>query len=530
MRRQRRDGPGGNPKRSRVAGAALAALTALGLPGIVLAQSAATAPSSQYDVVPASADNADVEQIGLAQAIERLVEANLDVRAARVRVARARIASDAALAPFDTVLGAELRATRAAQPTDEGLSSGRSLAERVDLGFSAARAFPVGTRLQLALDLGRARSEFPISSDFFSDTIVRGPNFATSLSATATQPLLRGRGRAIQLLPQTLARLDAEAADAAVYAAAGTALATLLERAIDLRFAHDEALAREEAAGRMSVHLEAALAEVSAGRTAAIEVDLVRVRMVAAEEALLLARAAAIEHTVAIRSLWGERTSRALAVGLPDLAELDPADDALCAAASDASPAIRELDAAIASARAGLAGPTDATRSQLDVSAGVTVSGLDERIDTSLGQALSARATTLFALLSWQMPVPGRRARTDLQRAELDLDALHIERERALHGLCTQIETNARSYAVLVERAALAQRRVELAQRSADAEAARFAQGYSTVQAGLEAVQQLEDAALERARIERDVARARVAAGLLSGRLQAALLDPAAGD
>ncbi len=54
------------------------------------------------------------------------------------------------------------------------------------------------------------------------------------------------------------------------------------------------------------------------------------------------------------------------------------------------------------------------------------------------------------------------------------------------------------------DRFALATARVELARAAVEAEAARYAAGWSTVQAGLDAQQQLEDAELDRARIERD--------------------------
>jgi outer membrane protein TolC len=462
-----------------------------------------------------------------AQAVDRLLAGNHDVRRAQLRVEQARVASDAALAPFDTLLGAQLRATRAAQPTDEGLSSGRNVSERIDLGFSLGRAFPVGLRLQVALDMGRARSEFPISSEFFNDTIVSGPNFSSALSTTLTQPLLRGRGRAVNLLPATLARLDADVADASVFAAASGVLTTLLERTVELEFAWTEYRASLAAAERSRAHLLAAEAEVAAGRTAEIELDLVRARILAAEEAELLAWAAIVEQSAAISALWGERQAEPMQLERAPTAQIDPTAHGLCQLAADTNPALIELGATLAVARARVAIPRDARRSQLDLSAGVTWSGLDERLDTTLAQVLTLRATTIFGLLSWSMPVTGRQSRAELERAELDAEAIEIELASARHALCLQLDANARAFDLLGERELLAQQRLELARRSQQAEATRFAQGYSTVQAGIDVLQQLDDAELEIARIARDRELLRVRAGSVAGLLPSVLLSEA---
>ncbi len=446
----------------------------------------------------------DAEELDVDAALQRLLAANPDVARARLQVERARLALDLALAPFDGVVGADLGGSRARQPTDEGFSSGTSVAERIELGLDASRTFTPGTRLSWAFDLSRTRSEFPVSSDFFDDTIVRGPNWGASSTLSATQPLLRGRGRAVGLLPHVIAQAELDASDARALAAASVALGGLLNEIAELTFAWQELDVRRRAVERAMAHVEATRALAEAGRVALADVDLARARVAATLEAELAARAAVGVRSDAVRRYWSARDTALLRpVGtLPP--GVDPAAPGACDLAREASPEVRAAREVLSAARARTRATTDQRLAQLDVSAGVTQSGLDANLATSLGQMAAFRATTLFATIRWTAPVRNRRADAEHAQALVDAEVAALDLASAEDAACANLDTLARQAAVSADRFALATARVELARAAVEAEAARYAAGWSTVQAGLDAQQQLEDAELDRARIERD--------------------------
>lgn len=460
--------------------------------------------------------------------VEALVAQNSDVARARLQAQLAAVAVEAALAPFDPVLSSELRLTRAEQPTDDGLSSGTSVSERIDFGFNYTQQVRFGTRLQAGLDVGRARSVFPLSSDFFNETITRGPNWTAGWSVVATQPLLRGRGRATNLLARLVAQHDVRAADAATRQAAATALAQLLEAVVQLRFASAELEVRRAAIVLLERRERATQAEIDAGRVAPIDIDLVYGQLLAARETVLIAEAAIDAQRALIEQITGVVLQGADVTGevvTPATLPQDP-----CATAAALAPQLVALRASRDTARLRARQPRDASQQQLDLSVGLTSTGLDAGLGVAAGQSALLRAPTIFGALTWSMTVRNRAIEAQIVQADLQLATVELDLEAAERALCGQIQVSQAEAALADARLGLALERAAVAERAVEADLVRFAQGLSTTQAGLELQRQLADAELEVARVarDRDLALLDIASatGVTAGRWLAELSTP----
>ncbi|HEV8042224.1 MAG TPA: TolC family protein [Bryobacteraceae bacterium] len=145
-------------------------------------------------------------QLSLRNYLELVMANNPDIAVQKLMVAFNRDAITRAFAPFDPVATASFSATRSILETGsllQGASTLNTLTQPFALGYQ--QTFETGTQLAITYN------DFKTSSNSSFSTF--NPELSSSINFSVTQPLLRGRGVYINMLPVTIARSRLRAAD-----------------------------------------------------------------------------------------------------------------------------------------------------------------------------------------------------------------------------------------------------------------------------------------------------------------------------
>jgi outer membrane protein len=145
-------------------------------------------------------------ELSLRNYLELVVANNPDIAVQKLMVAFNRDAITRAFAPFDPVATASFSATRSILQTGsllQGASTLNTLTQPFALGYQ--QTFETGTQLTITYN------DFKTSTNSSFSTF--NPELSSSINFSVTQPLLRGRGVYINMLPVTIARSRLRAAD-----------------------------------------------------------------------------------------------------------------------------------------------------------------------------------------------------------------------------------------------------------------------------------------------------------------------------
>jgi outer membrane protein TolC len=145
-------------------------------------------------------------ELSLRNYLELVVANNPDVIVQKLMVQFNRDAITRAFAPFDPLATASFSATRTITPTGsllQGATTLNTLVQPLSLGYQ--QTFETGTQLAITFN------DFKTSTNSSFSTF--NPELNSSINFSVTQPLLRGRGVYINMLPVTIARSRLRAAD-----------------------------------------------------------------------------------------------------------------------------------------------------------------------------------------------------------------------------------------------------------------------------------------------------------------------------
>lgn len=145
-------------------------------------------------------------ELSLRNYLELVVANNPDVIVQKLTVQFNRDAITRAFAPFDPLATASFGATRTITPTGsllQGATTLNTLSQPFALGYQ--QTFETGTQLAVSFN------DFKTSTNSSFSTF--NPELSSSINFSVTQPLLRGRGLYINMLPVTIARSRLRAAD-----------------------------------------------------------------------------------------------------------------------------------------------------------------------------------------------------------------------------------------------------------------------------------------------------------------------------
>lgn len=222
-------------------------------------------------------------ELSLRDYLGLVVANNPDVVIQRLTVQFSQDAITRAFAPFDPFLTASFSATRSITPTGtllQGASTLNTLTQPLQLGYT--QTFEPGTQLAITYN------DFKTSTNSSFSTY--NPELSSSINFSVTQPLLRGRGVYINMLPVTIARSRLRAADYA-FQNQLLQLITAAESAYwDVVGARENLRVQQESLKLAEAALTRAQKELELGATSPLEIYQPQANRAAAELQVSLAQ------------------------------------------------------------------------------------------------------------------------------------------------------------------------------------------------------------------------------------------------
>lgn len=519
-------------KRFPVTDRARVTICALGILLTVGAGNAgAEVPPDIIEIPPLAVDGAT--EWTRTDAVATLMRGNPDLLRAQFQIRAAQPDVSGSLGLFDPNFTADLKFDRSVTPTTFADVSGSIVQQNYEWNAGFGQKFVTGTQLGVSLRNGASRSDFRTNEDTatsdFGDLLNdRDLNFQTTLALTVSQSLLRGFGKKSNLISQNVASRGVDVQTLGLLQQANAKLAELLIAYAELRYSYDQYELRSRALERTRRQFSISQARLEAGQIAPIELDLVHQRIAANLEALLIARADVGRQSRALARLVGEGDSLLLPADPLEEGATAPYVDEVCTSAVAQTPTYRIAEQQLAIANLQVRQSREQGRPTLDLSGGLTASGYDPNYATAWGEVFRLRQPSMFAGLNFQTTFRSRATRAQVEKALVAVDSAEFEIQEIRRSLCHELRESIEAARLTEARIALADYRVEIAQRASAAEEERFAQGLSTVQLGLDALESLEESENQalRVRTDAEIARLRVqtATGELARKYLAAAL------
>lgn len=479
----------------------------------------------------APAPLAQARRVSRDEVAREALDANLNVREARLNVDRARYEQLRALGRNDGQFTSELAANRSTTPINSGISRGISRSDGLRLDTSLSRRFDTGTSLALRMENGYARSEFPLFiGGVASETIVSGPDYQNSLTASITQSLLAGRSRAAARSSDIAAELQLRMAQAQLRRAEETAVHEAMTAYEQVWTAEVALQVQRRSLRRTQRQVDAAEARVRAGQIAPYERNLLLQRLSVNQEGVLAAHtelrrqsrrlmqavqaapganfllakdaerfAAAARATSDIADESEDATLALIAVSV-ERREGRYTSDQWCEVAARHNSELDVAAAQIALAESSLLPIDERRKTTLDLSLGVTSTGLDPDFLKSLERMATMDALTWFGSLKFAANFRQRGVRGELGAAHADVERAQVASQRLVDTVCFAVTDAYEALELQRARFALASWRIAVAVEGLQAEDARFERGLTTVPQMLDALENVETAELDQVR------------------------------
>jgi outer membrane protein TolC len=142
---------------------------------------------------------------------------------------------------------------------------------------------------------------------------------------------------------------------------------------------------------------------------------------------------------------------------------------------------LKATDAAIEQLREGVVKAQNALRVQLDLTGALTFRGVDGDIGGSSTQALRGDYPSANAALTLSWPIGRRAAKAALQRAELQLEQAHVQRNDQVNAVVLEVRKARRGLVTAIEGIAALREEVAAADASLKGERLRLARGSATI-------------------------------------------------
>ncbi len=457
--------------------------------------------------------------MSLSDAVQRAVAHDPGLRAAGLQVAEAVASQTVARGAFDLVLQSRFSLS------DQTIDFGGETAERTEWRLDTSLVQPLvwGSRLTFAWNNSRVDA-----SDAFRSCIFGLPVkecYQSALSLQFDQPLLRGRGRAVNEAPLRQAQATETAAAKLRLATASALVAEVVIDYVELAHARADAGIRQQALGLAEEQLAATRARIDAGSLAQVDLPVVEQAVAERRQSLFAARQRAADRGAALTIRVGTDGAPQVSLDTPPpwRANLVSA----LKAAEAHNPRLIAIDADLDRQKIALVTAQDATQASLDFSARASQSGVDDALGGALPGAADNTVTEYGASLSVAWPIANRVAKGNLARTRIALDRAREERAATLRDIRRATGSAHRGVRTAEGNVELAQTVVTLATRSLDAERRKFDHGRATNLDVLRIQQDLAESrlALARARSDRLLALTRLSqlTGTLLSRYSLAL-------
>lgn len=458
---------------------------------------------------PPAAPDADDAPLALADVVRLAVAADPRAQAAGVRLAELRSSAFAAEGAFDLIGDLRLDATTERLTARD--EAGRKVpldTTRVTMDASIIQPLVWGTQVSAGWTHRFTETDNPFRNCV--PGVASDQCFESRLSLSVMQPLLRGRGRAVNDIAAT--RVDAESRVARAQQVA--TIAGLIEQIVitcaELAYAEGEVAIQARALTLAEAQRDFSKKQIRGRRMAPVEIAVVEQAVAERAQSLFVA-----EQRVAERS--AELALRLDQAELPPIAlpppEAWPEDAATTRAqVAEAHPELLVAEAQLEAQRQELIMRADAARPQLDLSLMAAQTGIDEDLSGAIAALPDNEGSFYGATLAFRFPFANRRAEGELAAARQAVERARLERDAQARDLRLAADAALRALRTAEQAERLAERVVELSEVSLDAEQKRLKLGRATNLDVLRVQQDVAAAALSvaRARTDARIARARL--------------------
>lgn len=434
-------------------------------------------------------------EISLRETVERVLRGNPEVAISRTVREEASLGipvEEAAFLPRFTGL---LSASQALTPSATSLTGSLEVDQRVqELTLGVSTLLRSGADLALSFENQRQEVTSAASVVFFS------PEYQTSLTLSASVPLLRNAGREATLAPLRIAKAQAEAGREEWLVSVMDSAAQARGAWLALYSAHREVEVRETALALARALAEQTEARIGAGTAAPVDRFAAEAAVLSRQEELLRARSAERNASDELHRLLGGASPGSwdellVPTPLPD-APPPPGEDETFETAMRRRPEAASLAARLLEAQTREAAARSAAKPSLTLNASAGLSGLagtpnpslvtpggspfEGSYRDSLDDMVSGDYYNWFVGLSAEIPWRLTRERAELMRAREAVRRQELSGQSFALRARTEVGTARRDLSTALERLGAARAASKAARAVLEAEEAKLSVGAST--------------------------------------------------
>lgn len=428
-------------------------------------------------------------ELSLAQAIELALRNALDLDVASLRYAQSGFSIGGAEGLFDPSLTASVDANGNETPPTRSFQALKSETQSFNLGIGGLTK--IGT--EYSVGFGGRRSDSPTTTTV-PGYVEINPTFSSGLTATVTQPLLRGFGKEVntRLVVQSSLARDVSAWS---FVASVQQAVQLVENAYwDLVYALANLEAKKEALERAKDFNRITKIKIDVGALAPIEIVQTEVTIAQREQEIILAEGQIGDAQDRLKRLLNVTDLAAwsrpiVPTDRPSEEKVEIDVDAGIRTALETRPEVKQAVLDIESKKVGVAFNRDSLRPRLDAKGSYGLSGVGFNNDAiregssysdAFEQIAKADYPNWSVGLSFALPLGNRTARANAAIAATDLELARTNLALLKQNLGLEVRTAARNVDTARRSVAAARKARELAERNLDAERKKFDNGMTT--------------------------------------------------
>lgn len=428
-------------------------------------------------------------ELSLAQAIELALRNALDLDVASLTYRRTGFNIGAASGAFDANLTADASASSRETPTTSSFQAPASKSQRFDLGIGGLTQ--LGT--EYSLSFGGVRSDSPTKTTI-EGYVEINPTFSSALTASVTQPILRGFGRDVntRLIVQSRLATDSSAWD---FVTTVQNAVQLVENAYwDLVYANANLDSKKEALDRANDFNRITKIKIDVGALAPIEIVQTEVTIAQREQEIILAEGQIGDAQDRLKRLLNvtdlSTWSRPIVpTDKPAEENIEIDVEAGIRSAIEVRPEVKQALVDIESKKVSLVYNRNELKPRLDAKGAYGLSGVG--FENDLVQAGSSYSDAFSQIgsfdypnwsigLNFAIPLKNRTAKANAAIAATDLELARTNLALLKQNLSLEVRTAARNVDTARRSVAAAMKARELADRNLDAERKKFDNGMTT--------------------------------------------------
>jgi len=405
---------------------------------------------------------------------------------------------------------------------DSGIVA-RGKQDTFGVGAQLSKHLLTGADLSLRLDVGRQyiTQVLPLGPPVGTIESRLGPGYGAGLKLSATQPLLRGAGRAVAEADLRAARVRLTTAELQSVRTASEVLRDALIAYWESWYAATATAIERHSRDAAVAQRDEADARIRTGSLAPVEGLTFDNQVSSRKEDVLNAETLEARRLSELARILGMVTL-STALNIPSDAPDEPRawngdlrDEALAA-----SPELRALESQVKLATVQAETLGDDLRPRLDLDGYVQAQGLGYKDATAaVDQVSHLNAVSAHVGLTFQLPLDDTQHRSERERAIVAIQTSRYRLEEGRQLLIQNLDVAMHAEAAARSRGELTQQTLAIALQRADAEQKRYATGSSTAVQVIDAQNAVRAAELRNARTRADLVQAHFSVAHLAGRL-----------